>query len=554
MLSPGQSIDRYTVDSVIGHGGTAVVYLVRHNQLGSQHALKVLSLASGAIRERLLREGRVQAAMLHPNIVTVTDVLDVDGSPGLLMEHVDGPALDEAMKRYRISLRDALTLYRGIVSGVRAAHRHGLVHRDLKPANVLLYRSPEGFVPKVTDFGLAKVLVGNGVELGQTRQGIAMGTPAYMAPEQIRDARAVDQRADIFSLGCILYELVTRSRAFPGDQALEIYNNIVAGRYTPPEELVPDLPDTVINAIDGCLMLDREARIPDCDTLLTVLAGRLHWDVDAHPVPDEVQHTEEVPRDAPDIPLAAKKGTPAGAPQRSPAPRSNTYQEPDGSLTGEDVVDEAEDEAPPRRSRGAVLLLVAAAAAVMVLLLVGTVGLGLGWALGLGSLMGAGAQPVQVSDVLVEPVEPVVPDAPPDGLEADVPGIDAGGVAPDPGTVASDPPPSDARPEPGTPVAIQDDQPQPTRRDLPEARVTPPAAPSAAEVKLLSDPRTVELSVDGVALGRTPKKVPLPLGRHKVTVRSGDREASFPIDVRVGDANTWCYSFSSGSPSIGRCP
>ncbi|MFT7519589.1 MAG: serine/threonine protein kinase, partial [Kiritimatiellia bacterium] len=320
MLNKGQTIDRYTVDSVIGHGGTAVVYLVKHNQLGSQHALKVLSLTSGAIRERLLREGRVQAAMQHNNIVTVTDVLNVEGAPGLLMEHVDGPSLDLAMKRYKIALPDAQTLFRGIVSGVREAHRHGLVHRDLKPANVLLFPSPEGFVPKVTDFGLAKVVVGRTAEVGQTRQGIAMGTPAYMAPEQIRDARSVDKRADIFSLGCILYELVTRQRAFPGEQALEIYNNIVAGRYTPPEELVPSLPMALIEAIDGCLVLDREDRIPDCETLLQVLAGQIQWDAGDHLVHDDVLPTEEVARDVPVIPIAMRKITPGPAVPRNAQP------------------------------------------------------------------------------------------------------------------------------------------------------------------------------------------------------------------------------------------
>ena len=238
MLDTGQTVDRYTVDSIIGYGGTAVVYLVKHVQLSTQHALKVLSVSSGAIRERMLREGRVQAALTHPNVVAVSDVLDVDGSPGLLMEYIEGPSLEDALKQFRISLEDAETLFRGIVLGVHAAHGTGLVHRDLKPANVLLAESDVGFVPKVTDFGLAKVIVGDGIEVGTTRAGIAMGTPSYMSPEQIRDARKVDQRADIFSLGCLLYELVTGQRTFPGDEALTIYNAVTAGEYLPVEQLV----------------------------------------------------------------------------------------------------------------------------------------------------------------------------------------------------------------------------------------------------------------------------------------------------------------------------
>ena len=125
MLDTGQNVDRYTVDSIIGYGGTAVVYLVKHVQLSTVHALKVLSVSSGAIRERMLREGRVQAALTHPNVVAVSDVLDVDGSPGLLMEYIEGPSLEEALKDFRISLEDAIILFRGIVLGVHAAHETG---------------------------------------------------------------------------------------------------------------------------------------------------------------------------------------------------------------------------------------------------------------------------------------------------------------------------------------------------------------------------------------------------------------------------------------------
>jgi serine/threonine-protein kinase len=531
MLNPGTTIDRYTVDSIIGSGGTAVVYLVRHNQLGSAHALKVLSLSSGAIRERLLREGRVQAALQHANIVTVTDVLDIGGSPGLLMEHIDGPALDTAMKRFKITLADALILFKGIVSGVRAAHRHGLVHRDLKPANVLLFRSAEGFIPKVTDFGLAKVLVGRGAELGQTRQGIAMGTPAYMAPEQVRDARSVDQRADIFSLGCILYELVTRARAFPGDQALEIYNNIVTGRYTPPEELVPDLPDAVIQAIDGCLVLDRELRIPDTDTLIEVLAGRRKWEAVPHPIPDEVMPTEEISRDAPDMPVAVRKATPPPIPRERDPAASGELADPlgadsEGTLGGE--VSLVPGAGPPRLGWliGGGLLLV-------LLLGLGVIGLGLG----VGSLLRNRPAAVAVSATPIDPPElgQVIVDQPPDVVPAPVrPSVpEPAAVQPKP----SSPPPS---------AAVDDDPPQPTA-------TTAAPAPAIVEVKLLSVPRTVELHIDGVDHGRTPKKLELPAGTHRVRVRSGADEGEFTIRVSAGGANTWCYSFEEGSAVSGKC-
>jgi hypothetical protein len=533
MLSPGQTVDRYTVEAVIGHGGTAVVYLVRHNQLKSQHALKVLSLTSGAIRERLLREGRVQAALQHANIVTVTDVLDIDGNPGLLMEHVDGPSLDQAMKRYKISLSDALTLFRGVVAGVRAAHRQGLVHRDLKPANVLLFRSPEGFVPKVTDFGLAKLLVGADQELGQTRQGIAMGTPAYMAPEQIRDARAVDQRADIFSLGCILYELVTRQRAFPGDQALDIYNDIVAGRYAPPEEIAADLPDAVIQAIDGCLIRDRELRIPDCEALLEVLAGRRTWPVIDHPVPDELSATEEV-GDAPMMPVATRKLTPMPAPERHVAPTGAT--DVDGTLA----------DGAPRRRRGRVAIALAVLAVLVVIV-------GVGGAYGLTRVVRPALRPPEASEPAIGSIDAGPPSAlpAPEPPADDLAALGAAAGAPSAGVAPASAP---RRP------AIDDDPPQPIGFKPPDPVEPVPvaAAPAPAraevEVRLFSDPLTVAIAVDGRDLGRTPRKLALAPGVHRVRVTSGGESGDFPIRVEPGGDDTWCYSFPQRQVFTGRCP
>jgi len=537
MLNPGQTIDRYTIEAVIGHGGTAVVYLARHNQLDSQHALKVLSLTSNAIRERLLREGRVQAALQHPNIVTVTDVLDVDGDPGLLMEYIDGPSLDQAARRYKIGLDDALTLFRGVVAGVRAAHRQGLVHRDLKPANVLLYRSPEGFVPKVTDFGLAKLLGGAGPELGQTRQGIAMGTPAYMAPEQIRDARAVDQRADIFSLGCILYELVTRQRAFPGTQALEIYNDIVAGRYTPPEDLVPDLPDAVIQAIDGSLIRDREQRIPDCETLLEVLAGRRTWAIVDHPVPDDVMSTEEVARDAPSMPVAARKGTPAPAPPRD---ASGPPTGVDGSLV-ETTFSDRRARVGRRSLVLAGLLLVAPLLLLLVLFVIG-----LGWAFRENQRAAElQVQPEPVSLVVEAP--PSAPPPPSDGAPAVVPDASpapsvSAGSRPAAGSGSASSVAADPAPDPASVAAVSPASTQPERISV------------QAEVRIFSDPKTVAISIDGRDVGRTPRKLTLAPGSYRVRVASGEQVGDFAIRVESDGDNTWCYSFPEGRAAPGKCP
>jgi len=268
VLNIGQTIQRFSVEELVGQGGMATVYRVRHLQLESDHALKVLFVTSAAVRERLLLEGKVQANLRHPNIVSVTDVLELDGVPALVMEYVDGPALDGWLADHRPTLDEALWLFRGILRGVGAAHARGVVHRDLKPANVLLAPSSLGFVPKVTDFGLVKSLI---VQESHSQTGTAIGTPEYMSPEQIRDASQVDQRADMWALGCILYELVCGCRPFGAADRVSTFEHIVAGRRRPARDHVPDLPRSVVRTIDGLLALDPERRLPNAEATIGLL-------------------------------------------------------------------------------------------------------------------------------------------------------------------------------------------------------------------------------------------------------------------------------------------
>lgn len=270
-LRPGEVVERYEVESVLGEGGMAAVYRVRHRTLGTEHALKVLTSVGVAARERLLLEGRAQARLRHPNLVAVTDVLDVNGAPGLLMEYVPAPTLQMLLLRGALPLPEALRLFRAMVAGVRHAHAAGFVHRDLKPSNVLLSRDDEGrWVPRVADFGIAKSLDDppESRGAGLTRTGMAMGTPRYMAPEQFRDARSVDRRADVYSLGCILLELLTGVPAFPYDDMMEVYAAAAAGEHTP---IPRGLPPSVVATLEGCLQPDPAARLPDCDAVLACL-------------------------------------------------------------------------------------------------------------------------------------------------------------------------------------------------------------------------------------------------------------------------------------------
>ncbi len=280
MLRPQQIVDRYRVEDLVARGGMASVYKVRHHRLNSLHAIKVLFLSGDSVRKRLMREGRVQASLRHQNIVAVTDVLEIEGSPALVMEYVDGPALDAWMLDHDPTIAEALQIFRGIVLGVAHAHSLDIAHRDLKPANVLLASTNDGLIPKVTDFGLMKALNEEAKRVA-TLSGVAMGTPNYMSPEQIRDAATVDKRTDVFALGCILYELIAGVEAFPGASQFEVYRMVIEGAYKPLTDHVPDVPRRISRAIDLCLMTERDQRLDDCDMLFDLLYERQNVTVGA---------------------------------------------------------------------------------------------------------------------------------------------------------------------------------------------------------------------------------------------------------------------------------
>ena len=225
-LASGTRFGPYVVSDPIGAGGMGEVYRATDTNLGRDVALKVLPDSVSHDLERLARferEARTLASLSHPNIAIVHGLEKSGGMQALVMELVEGPTLADRIKDGPLSVDDALDVARQIADGLEAAHAQGIVHRDLKPANVKV--RPDGTV-KVLDFGLAKAfdtaaapfnpsasLSPTITSPGQTLQGVIMGTAAYMSPEQAR-GRAVDQRADIWAFGCVLYEMLTGRRAF----------------------------------------------------------------------------------------------------------------------------------------------------------------------------------------------------------------------------------------------------------------------------------------------------------------------------------------------------
>src|ERR1700726_810391 len=232
MLSAGARLGSYEVVAPIGAGGMGEVYQAHDTKLGRDVAIKVLPEAFAHDPERLSRfqrEAKMLAALNHPNIATIYGLEQSNGTSYLVMELVSGETLAERVKRDgAVPIEEALDIAKQIAEALEAAHEKGIIHRDLKPANVKV--TPESKV-KVLDFGLAKAFEGdtanenpsNSPTLSRaaTMQGVILGTAAYMSPEQAR-GKVVDKRTDLWSFGCVLFELLTGKQAFSGEDITEI--------------------------------------------------------------------------------------------------------------------------------------------------------------------------------------------------------------------------------------------------------------------------------------------------------------------------------------------
>jgi len=259
VLQPGQEIGKYVVEALVGEGGLARVYRVRHATLGSAYALKLLAVRGGAVHRRLVREGRIQATLDHPHVVSVIDVIEHEGHPGLVMEYIEGLSLDRLLgARGALPIDATLALTAQILGAMDAAHSRGVLHRDLKPANVMLQPVSGGARAAVTDFGIARLMAANE---GDTLQGDFLGTPGFMAPEQVSDPTAVDPRADIYSLGALIYCMVCGRPPFlPSASLVDTLHAAEQARFPKVLELRPDCPPDVAATIEAALAPKPEDR------------------------------------------------------------------------------------------------------------------------------------------------------------------------------------------------------------------------------------------------------------------------------------------------------
>lgn len=265
---PGAVLGHYRIIGEIGAGGMGIVYKCLDARLDRLVALKVLpaeAVADTERRRRFAQEAKAASALNHPNIITVYDIGSAEGFEFIAMEYVEGRTLDKTIGRHGIPLKRALVYAVQMADALGKAHAAGIIHRDLKPSNIMITNEDQ---VKILDFGLAKLTAtSRSAETGSTlstletftRKGELLGTPAYMAPEQV-EGKGVDARSDIFSFGSVLYQMLTGHPPFRGETAMASMMAILREEPTPLSQIRPEIPGKVERALMRCLRKEPQQR------------------------------------------------------------------------------------------------------------------------------------------------------------------------------------------------------------------------------------------------------------------------------------------------------
>src|SRR5688500_6211454 len=292
MFVAGKRLDRYEIHSMLGEGGMGEVYLAQDKKLDRKVALKILPNDVAANQDRMRRfvqEAKSAAALNHPNIAHIYEIDECDGTNFIAMEFVEGVTLREKIHRERTELRKLLRYLQEVAEGLAKAHASGIVHRDLKPDNIMITRDGHA---KILDFGLAKLLetksestseVGEAataiMPVQHSTPGVVMGTVGYMSPEQAQ-AKPVDQRSDIFSFGCLLYEAATGRKPFAGDSIVDTLHKIIHDPAPAITDFNPAASPELQRVIRKCLAKEPEKRYQtirdtanDLEELLEAMKG-----------------------------------------------------------------------------------------------------------------------------------------------------------------------------------------------------------------------------------------------------------------------------------------
>ena len=270
----GSTLRHYIVETRIGQGGMGTVYRARDTALDRTVAIKILQVADDGARARLLHEARAASALNHPGILTIHAVEQDEAIAFIVMEHVDGVPLDRAIPAEGLPLAQALRYALEMADALAAAHAHGIVHRDIKPANVMI--TAAGRV-KVLDFGIARrtALPGDATRAltagsGLTAPGIAVGTPGYMAPEQVT-GQPGGTTADVFALGAVIFHMLVGQSPFAGTSTFAVMDATI--RLEPPSiaSIRPGTPPALVRVVKRALEKDAGNRFPSGQELYEAL-------------------------------------------------------------------------------------------------------------------------------------------------------------------------------------------------------------------------------------------------------------------------------------------
>src|SRR5436190_5727152 len=284
----GQTLSHYEVLEELGRGGMGAVYKARDTLLDRVLAIKILhpDLSNPRRERRFIQEAKAASSLNHPNIVTIYEIFHVGNAPCVAMEYVTGETLEKHLEPGPMPLRQGLNWAIQIADGLSKAHQAGIVHRDVKPSNIMI--TDAGLV-KILDFGLAKLIdISDESESGErlTQEGRVVGTPPYLSPEQAQSVK-VDARSDIFSLGCVMYEMFSGKRPFERDSNIEMLTAVVCDHPKKIRSVTKEIPASLEKIIALCLEKKVERRpqqmedvrealesIRHSETLTTLLAAR----------------------------------------------------------------------------------------------------------------------------------------------------------------------------------------------------------------------------------------------------------------------------------------
>ena len=282
ILRAGQLVDgKYRVDRLIGEGGMAAVWAGTNERTGKRVALKVIlrSLAKTADAQNLFHSEVLAASRInHPNVVSVFDVIEHEGMPCIVMELLDGEPLGSYLAfRGFLTVGEATTVLLPAMRGVAAAHAQGVIHRDLKPQNIFICIGPDGRVvtTKVLDFGISVMVERVMDRSAGPSSALSMGTPAYMSPEQLLGWARIDERADVYGFGVLLYEALTGEMPFPGQPGPELFHRIVNDPPPPVTQFHPELPPGLVRIIEKAMAKKPSDRFANLNLMLGSIEDEL---------------------------------------------------------------------------------------------------------------------------------------------------------------------------------------------------------------------------------------------------------------------------------------